>query len=269
MSGVTTAATDGRLGASLTISDRWDDVSLALSMVHDRFVEAGYMTPVPSGKRMILPYLTPGAAFFLVHRENEAAGAAVLIPDGPLGLPSDRAFVEENDALRSERRPLFECGSLVVNPGRHGMSSLIVAMLMAGAARVLAEHEDGRVVVSATPGSERFYADLFGFVRVSDERPLYGAPAVLLETDTWRVRDHVSRRRSAPQRLVGELTTAVDPDWLDDRRAGEPWPEEPVTALLGEQHGLERVFGPLGVLGARLGWGANGSGPLRNGSGSV
>ena len=78
-------------------------------------------------------------------------GAATLIPDSPLGLPADRAFVEELDQVRRTGQPLLECGSLVVDSGWGGQSTLIVAMLMAGAMRVIAEHTGARVVVSVTP----------------------------------------------------------------------------------------------------------------------
>ncbi len=244
----------GHRPARLTISDRWEDVSVALALVHDSFVEAGYMTPAPSGHRMILPYLNPGTSFFLARRAERSIGASALIADGPLGLPADRSFAEEIDELRREGRPLSECGSLVVDSAWRGESTLIVAQLMAGAARVLEEREDAHVVVSVTPSAERFYAALFGFQRLAEPRPLYGAPAILMETDTQRVRESVARGRTAPQRLVGELMNPDWTDWIDDRRSGEPWPPGPVTELLAEQRLLERVLGPLAVLSDRLGW---------------
>jgi hypothetical protein len=245
----------GHHPARLTISDGWEDVSEALSMIHDSFVQAGYMEATPSGRRMILPYLAPGAAFFVAHWGDRAVGAAALLPDSPLGLPSDRAFVEEMDGLRRDGRPLLECGSLVVGSGWQGQSTLIVALLMAGAMRVIAERPHARVAVSVTPSAERFYASTLGFVRLADPRPLYGAPAVLMEGDTAGMQYSVARGRTAPQRLLDELTTDDDPAWLDDRRTGQPWPQAPLGELLAEQGCFERVLGPLAVLGRRLGWG--------------
>jgi hypothetical protein len=202
---------------------------------------------------MILPYLAPGATFLLTRAGSRRVGAATLIPDSPLGLPADRAFVEEIDRLRREGRPLLECGSLVVDSSWRGQSTLIVAMLMAGAVRVIAEHEHARVVVSVTPTAERFYAMTLGFARLADPRPLYGAPAILMESDSARMAEGITRGRTAPQRLLSELTAEERPDWLEDRRAGGTWPRQPLMDLLAEQGQLERVLGPPAVLGRRLG----------------
>jgi len=243
-----------RWAARLILSDRWEDVAEALGVVHDGFVQAGYMAPAPSGRRMILPYLAEGTAFFVARRGDRPVGAAALIPDSPFGLPADRGFVEEIDGLRREGRPILECGSLVVAAAWRRQSALIVAQLMAGAARVLAEQPAARVVVSVAPSAERFYGTLFGFRRIADPRPLFGPPALLLETDNARVQESISRGGTAPQRLLAELMDVSEPHWLEDRRGGEPWPSGPVTELLAEQGCLEPLFGQLGVLSRRLGW---------------
>jgi hypothetical protein len=240
--------------ARLILSDRWEDVAEALGVVHDGFVQAGYMPRMPSGRRMILPYLAERTAFFVARRGERAVGAAALIPDSVFGLPADRGFVEEIDALRAEGRPILECGSLVVAAAWRRQSALIVAQLMAGAARVLAEQPDARVVVSVAPSAERFYGTLFGFRRIAEPRPLFGPPALLLETDNARVQENVSRGGTAPQRLLAELMDPARPHWLEDRRGGEPWPTGPVTELLAEQGCLEPLFGQLGALSRRLGW---------------
>ena len=85
----------------IVLSDRVEDVGEVLSVVHDGFVEAGFTPPQPSGKRLHPSYLNPGTVFALARIDGEPVGAAVVVVDGPFGLPSDRAFAEENDALRA------------------------------------------------------------------------------------------------------------------------------------------------------------------------
>ena len=85
----------------VTASDRVEDIDEALMVVHDGFVEAGYLDPTPSGRRMHPAYLNPGTVFFVARVDGETVGTCALIADGPFGLPSDRAFAEENDLLRA------------------------------------------------------------------------------------------------------------------------------------------------------------------------
>ena len=99
-----------------SLSDRVEDVDEALAVVHDGFVEAGYTLPrSPRAGGCTPSYLNPGTIFAVARIDGEPVGAAVLVADGPFGLPSDRAFAEENDALRAlGSGPMLECGSFVV-----------------------------------------------------------------------------------------------------------------------------------------------------------
>ena len=88
----------------VTIADRVEDVDEALEVVHDGFVEAGYHAPPlgPADARL-LP--EPGHLFLVARIDGRRPGRCAVVVDGPFGLPSDRAFAEENDALRPSARP--------------------------------------------------------------------------------------------------------------------------------------------------------------------
>ncbi|MCU0306892.1 MAG: hypothetical protein MUE51_03820 [Thermoleophilia bacterium] len=236
---------------TVTVSDRWEDVREALAIVHDGFVESGYMDPQPSGRRMIRHYLTPGTWFYLAWAEGEPIAAMALLPDGPFGLPSDRAFCEELDALRATPEPLWECGSLALRrPWRRHVRA-IAGHLMGAAARVFVNEErDGRVVISVAPGQSRFYAGLLGFTAMSEPRPLYGAPALLMGTTELGMRAHCIQADPVTQRLVSELVLADETPWFTDRRGSGPWPMDEVGALLEEQGCLDQVRGQAALLDA-------------------
>ena len=143
---------------TVTLADSVADIDRALAVLHDGYVEAGYLTPRPSGRRMQPAYLNPGTIFVLAHMDDEVVGTCAIVADGPFGLPSDRAFQEENDALRATASEgLYECGSLTVSRRHRRHTRRIVMRMFATASRVARdEFPDSPVVIAVTPENERF-----------------------------------------------------------------------------------------------------------------
>ena len=227
----------------VTIADGVRDIDEALTVIHDGFVEAGYLTPRPSGRRMHPAYLNPGTIFLVARIDGETAATCAIIADGPFGLPSDRAFVEENDAMRAEcPGVLRECGSLAVSGAHRRHTRRLVMRSFAAVFRVVAaEFPESPVVMAVTPDNERFYGAVTGAVRVAGPRPLYGAPAVLLRTGVSLAR-HCARGTTPTQRSMGALFDECDPAWIRDRRVGAPLPADWLEGLL-EEHGVTEVLG--------------------------
>ena len=204
---------------TVTLSDRLTDIDRVIAVVHDGFVDAGYMPPHPAGRRAIPHYLTPGAAFALAEVDGEPVGSCVCIPDGPWGLPSEHAFPTEVAALRARVRPLMEVGSLAIPPAHRALTRRVVTRLFAVAIRVLRE-EDRDVVVSMSPEQERFYRGLVGLSRVAGPVPLLGAPALLMHASSADMVEHLAIGTAISRRHLHELVADEDPSWLVDRRVG-------------------------------------------------
>jgi N-acyl amino acid synthase FeeM len=237
---------------TVTVSDRWDDVEEGLRVIHDGFVEAGYMNPQPSGTRMIAQYLNPATLFIVARMGEEPVGVIALIPDGPFGLPSDRSFREEIDELRLTREPLFEASSMAVRHAWRRHTRQIVAGLLSAAFLAASERPGFRVVMSVEPRQENFYTSLLDTERLGEDRPLYGAPAALLVTDGSRIVRAMLSEGTNGQRMLRDMVLEPDAGWRDDRRAGISWPPERVGELLEEQGCLRSLLGQLRVLGGVL-----------------
>lgn len=235
---------------TVSVSDRWEDVDEGLRVVHDGFVEVGYMEPQPSGRRMIAQYLNPGTVFVVARMGEEPVGVIALIPDGPFGLPSDRSFREEIDALRVSGEPLFEVGSMAVRTSWRRHTRHIVAGLLSATFLAVSESPGFRAVMSVEPRQENFYSSLLNSERLGDDRPLYGAPAALLLTDGPRIVHAMFSDGSNAQRMLREMVLTPDSGWREDRRTGEAWPAEQVAELLDEQGCLGSLLGQLRVLDA-------------------
>ncbi len=234
-------------------SDRVEDIDDALTVVHDGFVEAGYLEAQASGRRMHASYLNPGSIFFVARIEGEAVGACVLVADGPFGLPSDRAFAEENDALRAgSEHPLREAGSLVIRSEHRRSTRRIVMRLFAAMTRIaLEEFPDSPVPMAVAPENERFYGSLAGVRPLAGERPLYGAPAVLLLTGATALAAHCAQRATPSQRRMDALITEPRPSWLTDRRTHGPAPRAWLEELIEEQGVARSLAAQIELLSER------------------
>lgn len=237
----------------VTASDRVEDIDEALMVVHEGFVEAGYLTPMPSGRRMHASYLNPGTTFFVARIDGETVGTCALIADGPFGLPSDRAFAEENDALRATfGGPIYEAGSLAVRAEYRRSTRRIVMRLFAAMTRVaLVEFPDAPVPLAVTPENRRFYAAMAGALDIAGPRPLYGAPAVLLQTGATALAAHCAQRTTPTQRAMDALLTERDPAWFVDHRSRLPLPSEWLGALLDEQGVTDALAAQIRLLAER------------------
>jgi hypothetical protein len=228
-----------------------EELDEAMSIVHDGFVQAGYMAPQPSGRRLHASYLNPGTMFFVARMEGRAVGTCALIADGPFPLPSDRAFVEENDRLREETgRPLHECGSLSVRAEARRHTRRIVMRLVAAMSRVSAERfPTSAVPLAVGPENRRFYASLVGAEQLAGERPLYGPPAVLLCTSGLGPTIHAAQRLTPIQRTMDDLISEQDPSWLTVRRP-EPLPAAWLQRLIDEQGVMRALSDQVALLAA-------------------
>lgn len=237
----------------VAISDQVEDVDDALRIVHDGFVEAGYVDPQPSGRRIHHSYLNPGTTFFVARINGEPVGACAFIADGPFGLPSDRAFAEENDALRAGTSDLVrEIGSLVVRSAHRRSTRRIVMRLFAALVRLsIDEFPAAPLTMAVAPENERFYESLCATQRLAGSRPLYGAPAMLLLTGGGLAADHCAQRATPSHRRIDALVAEPNPSWLTDRRSHLPPPADWLEALIDEQGVTEALIAQIELLSAR------------------
>ncbi|MGD9696864.1 MAG: hypothetical protein AB7V42_14530 [Thermoleophilia bacterium] len=238
----------------VVIGDAPEHIDEVLSVVHDGFVEAGYMEPQATGRRMHVSYLNPGTCFALARVDGEAIGAAVLVIDGPFGVPSDRSFAEENDRLRATHTaPLMECGSLVVRPQWRRHTRRVFMRLISALTRIsLVEWPESPVVITVSPQSERFYAGILGMRRVAEERPLFGPPALALHPGTiLDMVAHTALRESPGQRAMNRLIVETDPSWLHDLRTGRGIDDALLRDLVTGQGLGDRLQDQIRFLAAR------------------
>jgi hypothetical protein len=235
-------------GISVILSDHVDDVDDALMVVHHGFVAAGYTEPRPSGRRMHPSYLNPGTRFALARIDDEPVGTVAMVNDGPFGLPCERAFAEEVDTLRM-RGAVHEVGSLVVDAQWRRHTRSIFLHMMATMVRVVLEFDDDdSVVLAVAPETARFTGGMFGAEPLTDPRPLFGAPAVLLRTSRRRLLECFAAPATSGRRELRRMVLDPDPGWLDVRLCGGSLPSDWWEPLLEEEGTAARLRNQWAIL---------------------
>lgn len=98
-----------------------EDYIMAFRLLHDVYVESGYIEPAPNSLRVVPQHAHPDSRVFLGCRTDSGdrktpVYTISLFPDSEDGLPMDTAFGAQLDRLRDQGRTLAEVGCLASSP---------------------------------------------------------------------------------------------------------------------------------------------------------
>jgi len=145
------------------------DLRDAYRLVHDVFVNKGYIDLKPTGIRLRAFEAIPEMATFVAGTEGRIVGVMSIIPDTPdMGLPSDAGFEKELDELRRAKRRVAEVTNLAVAP-RYRRSNVFTELARAIHAHAVAMHYDD-VFIAISPGHVGFFKDILQFLPCGDAR---------------------------------------------------------------------------------------------------
>lgn len=102
-----------------------EELEAAYRLVHQSYVEAGYIDPHPSGLRVRAFEVLPQTATFVATENGEVIGTISLIVDSPLGLPMEESYRAEVSALRRQGRKIAEVSSLAVAKGSRNLGIFV------------------------------------------------------------------------------------------------------------------------------------------------
>ena len=155
-------------GAAVTRATGVEDLLAAYRLVHDAFVERGYIHRQNNGLRMRAFEALPSTATFVAKAEGEVVGVQSLAMDDPqLGLPSDGAFKAEIDAFRGDGRLVCEATNEAIAPDWR-RTSVPTELMRCCFAHALAKGCTD-LITTVSPGHARFY-ELLGFEQIGEVR---------------------------------------------------------------------------------------------------
>ena len=155
-------------GATIERACSLEDLRNAYRLVHDVYVEAGFIHPEPSGMRVRIFETTTETATFVAKYEERVVGVLSVVTDSEdLGLPSDCAFEPELDALRATGARLGEVTNQAV--ATDFRKSAVPTELMRCAIALSLETGLDETVAAVSPTHNGFY-DLLGFRQIGSHR---------------------------------------------------------------------------------------------------
>ena len=201
----------------------------AFRLVHDRYVEYGYMKAQPTRRRLSLFHALPSTKVFVAQDSSGVIATVTLIQDSALGLPMDGIYRDELDTLRARGRRIAEVSALAMDRRCGARGVLIVMRLMratyAFAASVTRLDE---ICVAVNPRHVDFYRNALNFQtfgQLKRYETVNGAPAVALRFDLDWARERMARLAAgeAPSRELEEFFfSPAARDWSRSRLGLEP-----------------------------------------------
>ncbi|MCE9591560.1 MAG: hypothetical protein K8S99_13675 [Planctomycetes bacterium] len=163
--GLLTASGDIRIFQAISLND----LTQAYRLVHDVFVQKNYIQPQPGGVRVREFEALPEMATFVAKVDGRVVAVMSVVPDSQdIGLPSDKVFSKELEALRSQNRRVGEITNLVVTDEYRNSAVFLELTRCAYAHAVNIGLTD--FFVSISPGHCAFFEHLLSFESWGDER---------------------------------------------------------------------------------------------------
>lgn len=178
-----------------------NELSRALSLVYDSYIEAELVEPNPFKLRALPHHALHTTDVILAKVDCEVYATATIIRDNSLGLPLESIFPDEVDNLRRQKLALAEVSCLA---DRRGVTSReLVNELMAFIAQRAKLKGVDRLLIAVHPRHVKFYCRILGFDVFTGMRAydtVRGNPAIGLFLD---LNDLEVRSPKAYQRLFG------------------------------------------------------------------
>ena len=227
------------------------ELESAYQLVHDVFVEKGYI-PVMEGGIRLRPFeCVPNMTTFVARDRGRVVGVMSIVPHHPdLGLPSDQAFSEEIGALRAAGRRVCEITNLAVE-GKYRRSSAFTELTRACFAQALAWQCDD-VFIAISPGHAMFFEGVLQFDACGDQRSYSAEKMDIVEGKRLNLRE-VHDRWATVDAALGEDALLVQYYLTDNpyhQKVG-PWADVAEVFFL-QPRLLRRLFVERSGLTARL-----------------
>lgn len=166
----------------LKIADTREELEACFSLLHDAYVDSGFMTPDPSGMRVTIYHALPTTTTLCAKFDGRVVGTISLIRESALGFPMQRIF--DLTAVREQEGNIAEVSALAVHRAFRRTGGSILFPLMKFMYEYCTTFFDTRhLVIAVNPRHIEMYESLLFFRRlaasvVANYDFVNGAPAV-------------------------------------------------------------------------------------------
>lgn len=178
-------------GLTFQLARTKEDLEAAFKLLHNAYVEQGFIEPQDSGMRFIIQHALPTTSILIAKMNDVVVGTISVMRDTPLGLPMEKAFDISHLKVKGQR--VSEFSSLAIHPDfRRSMSGVIFFPLTLYAAN-FAKNCFGTdyLVFNLYPHHADFYNAIFGSTYLKSQKAItedyLGAPAAGIQLDLKEV----------------------------------------------------------------------------------
>jgi len=176
---------DGIESPSIIIAQSLDDYKQSFNLVHNEYVNCGYLQPKPQHPYHYSKHsFLPGTRVFAFKSANTVVATLTEILDSTdIGLPMDELYKNEVDSLRNQGRTVAELSAFVTSRSFR-MRNIMVYLCKAMFNHSRATKVDD-ICIMVNPKHVAFYTKMFLFEPFGPERffEKVHAPAVPLRID--------------------------------------------------------------------------------------
>ena len=163
-------------------------------LVHDAYLEAGYISPQPGRRLIYCPHLdlAPETTAFVAKAGGEIVGTSTVTLDGPAGLHLDDEYPDEVAAVRREVRSLASSWRLALKASAPERVYVLLGLIRANQ-QLLYANGVQTCLFTLVPHFEPLYRRLFnarliaskplGHACTSEQLLMFQCPTVLMRWD--------------------------------------------------------------------------------------
>ena len=150
----------------LKIAETQEELEACFRLLHDAYVQSGFMKPHPSGMRVTLYHALPTTTTLCAKWDDEVVGTISLIRDSAFGFPLQAIF--DLSGVRALEGNIAEVSALAVHPRFRKTGGAILFPLMKFMYEYCTTFFDTRhLVIAVNPSRIEMYESLLFFQRLT------------------------------------------------------------------------------------------------------
>ena len=158
----------------LKIAETQEELEACFRLLHDAYVDSGFMKPAPSGMRVTIYHALPTTTTLCAKFDGEVVGTLSLIRESVFGFPLQAVF--DLTQVRAKRGKIAEVSALAVHPKFRKTGGAILFPLMKFMYEYCTAFFDTRHIVIAGHHRERHLAIQTGEAAARRNRPARTRP---------------------------------------------------------------------------------------------
>lgn len=164
-------------GLEVRLASTQREWEAAFRVLHDSYVDEGYMAPDPRGLRATRYHALPSTSVAVALEKGEVIGTVSFIKNGLFGLPSGALF-----DLREDQRRVIEISSLAIKKEFRSQHGRVLFPLIRFVLKYATQYLKGtHLYISVNPKHVSFYRAFLAFEPLGKKEERYefvnGAPA--------------------------------------------------------------------------------------------